>query len=44
MATFIKSEFDEQWRVEDVEPKDIARFLDKHFEEKPNAGTARCCQ
>ncbi len=37
MATFIKSEFDEQWRVEDVEPKDIARFLDKHFESKPNA-------
>lgn len=37
MATFIRAEFDEQWRVEDVEPKDIARFLDKHFEDKPNA-------
>lgn len=37
MATFIKSEFDAQWRVEDVEPKDVARFLDKHFEAKPNA-------
>ncbi|WP_255581927.1 tyrosine-type recombinase/integrase [Cupriavidus sp. AU9028] len=37
MATFIRSEFDEDWRVEDVEPKDVARFLDKHFESKPNA-------
>jgi len=37
MATFIRSEFDAQWLVEDVEPKDIARFLDKHFEAKPNA-------
>ncbi|WP_236903684.1 phage integrase central domain-containing protein [Cupriavidus malaysiensis] len=37
MATFIKAEFDGQWRVEDVEPKDVARFLDKHFEAKPNA-------
>ncbi|CAG9172537.1 tyrosine-type recombinase/integrase [Cupriavidus respiraculi] len=37
MATFIRSEFDHQWRVEDVEPKDIARFLDKHFDGKPNA-------
>lgn len=37
MATFIKAEFDDQWRVEDVEPKDVARFLDKHFEDKPNA-------
>ncbi|QRQ86299.1 tyrosine-type recombinase/integrase [Cupriavidus oxalaticus] len=37
MATFIRSEFDDQWLVEDVEPKDIARFLDKHFEAKPNA-------
>lgn len=37
MATFIKSEFDAQWRVEDVERKDMARFLDKHFEAKPNA-------
>ena len=37
MATFIKAEFDAQWRVEDVEPKDIAWFLDKHFETKPNA-------
>lgn len=37
MATFIRSEFDDQWRVEDVEPKDIARFLDKHFHTKPNA-------
>ncbi|MFC4519058.1 tyrosine-type recombinase/integrase [Cupriavidus pinatubonensis] len=37
MASFIRSEFDDQWRVEDVEPKDVARFLDKHFETKPNA-------
>jgi len=38
VATFIKSEFDAQWRGgEDVEPKDVARFLDKHFEAKPNA-------
>jgi integrase len=37
MATFLRTEFDEQWRVEDVEPKDVARFLDKHFAEKPNA-------
>ncbi len=36
MATFIKSEFDAEWRVEDVEPKDVARFLDKHFESKAN--------
>lgn len=37
MATFIRSEFDSQWLVEDVEPKDVARFLDKHFDDKPNA-------
>lgn len=37
MATFIRSEFDAQWQVDEVEPKDIARFLDKHFESKPNA-------
>lgn len=35
MATFIRSESDSQWLVEDVEPKDIARFLDKHFDGKP---------
>lgn len=37
MATFIRSEFDDQWLVADVEPKDVARFLDKHFDGKPNA-------
>lgn len=37
MATFIKKEFDHRCRVEDAQPKDIARFLDKHFESKPNA-------
>lgn len=36
-ATFIKSEFDAQWLVADVEPKDVAQFLDKHFDSKPNA-------
>lgn len=37
MALFIKSEFDDEWRVADVRPKHIAHFLDKHFETKPNA-------
>jgi integrase len=36
MATFIKSEFVE-FRVDEVEPKDVARFLDRHFESKANA-------
>ncbi|WP_155524205.1 tyrosine-type recombinase/integrase [Burkholderia sp. PAMC 28687] len=36
MATFIKSEFGDQWLIEDVRPTDIARFLDKHFATKPN--------
>jgi integrase len=36
MATFIKSEFGPQWTIEDVRPTDIARFLDKHFADKPN--------
>jgi integrase len=37
MALFIKSEFDHEWRITDVKPAHIARFLDKHFETKPNA-------
>jgi integrase len=36
MATFIRSEFDNEWLVTDVKPTHIARFLDKHFEGKPN--------
>jgi integrase len=36
MATFIKSEFGPQWLIDDVRPADIAKFLDKHFETKPN--------
>ncbi len=36
MATFIRSEFDDEWLVTDVKPTHIARFLDKHFEAKPN--------
>lgn len=37
MALFIKGEFDDEWQVSDVKPTHIARFLDKHFEAKPNA-------
>lgn len=37
MALFIKGEFDGEWRVTDVKPAHIARFLDKHFESKPNS-------
>lgn len=37
MALFIKNEFDADWQVADVKPTHIARFLDKHFETKPNA-------
>lgn len=36
MATFIRGEFDDEWLVTDVKPTHIARFLDKHFEAKPN--------
>ncbi|WP_244118209.1 tyrosine-type recombinase/integrase [Burkholderia gladioli] len=36
MALKIRDEFDEEWCVEDVRPADIARFLDKYFEAKPN--------
>ncbi|CAG9177595.1 tyrosine-type recombinase/integrase [Cupriavidus pampae] len=35
MATFVKEEFD-KFRVDEVQPKNVARFLDKHFESKPN--------
>ncbi|MBB2918186.1 hypothetical protein [Cupriavidus alkaliphilus] len=46
MATFIRSEFDDQCLVADVEPKDIARFLDKHFDGKrmPTTSTGPCCR
>lgn len=37
MALFIKTEFDDEWQISDVKPTHIARFLDKHFETKPNA-------
>ncbi|MGF6874182.1 tyrosine-type recombinase/integrase [Paraburkholderia sp. MM5477-R1] len=37
MALFIKSEFDDEWLISDVKPVNIARFLDKHFETKPNS-------
>ncbi|WP_235850758.1 hypothetical protein [Paraburkholderia piptadeniae] len=37
MVTFIKSKFDDEWLITDVKPTHIARFLDKHFEMKPNA-------
>jgi len=36
MATFVKAEFVE-FRVDEVEPKDVARFLDQHFDGKANA-------
>jgi integrase len=36
MAAFIKSEFGRQWKIDDVRPADIARFLDKHFATKAN--------
>lgn len=37
MATFLKAEFDREWTPEDVKPRHVARFLDKHFASKPNA-------
>lgn len=37
MLTLIRAEFDTQWLIEDVRPADVARFLDKHFHDKPNA-------
>lgn len=37
MLTFIRTEFDSQWHIEDVRPVDVARFLDKHFYDKPNS-------
>jgi integrase len=37
MLTLIRSEFDAQWLIDDVRPVDVARFLDKHFHDKPNS-------
>lgn len=35
MATNIKTEFAE-YRVDEVQPKNVARFLDKHYSDKPS--------
>ncbi|WP_244105167.1 tyrosine-type recombinase/integrase [Burkholderia ambifaria] len=37
MIGLIRKEFGPQWRVEDVRPADVARFLDKHFHDKPSS-------
>ncbi|BEU23234.1 tyrosine-type recombinase/integrase [Paraburkholderia sp. 22B1P] len=36
MLKLIRSEFDSEWLIDDVRPVDVARFLDKHFYDKPN--------
>lgn len=37
MLGLIRREFGPQWLIEDVRPADVARFLDKHFHDKPNS-------
>lgn len=37
MLSLIRQEFGPQWLIEDVRPADVARFLDKHFHDKPNS-------
>ncbi|MCA8482075.1 tyrosine-type recombinase/integrase [Burkholderia multivorans] len=37
MIGLIRKEFGPQWLIEDVRPADVARFLDKHFHDKPSS-------